>query len=491
MSEAIARTLPAGRRSADPLARLRHVAAGSALPVAAAVISVAGALAITRGAFLVLLAVALATLSVVLLLTRPALGLLVFAGTQPALSPWIQVQLAGRSVGEWWGAGLLAAVLAYLALTRRPARPVRPGYTVPFAFLALYAMLTLFWRPNLDFAAISTVKLASWMLLALAAERIARSAAGQRLILRAGIAMAVVSGGAIAVAMAQNQYGSAYYYEDTFAGSGQTPHGYAGMVVLIVPFVLVALLWGRRVLVSSVLLAGLSVGLLLSYVRTGYVALAVLMVGYAGLGAARRRSQVLVAAVLGTVAIGVAVVVLGDAVSARLNDLANLTQPGGNAHDAGAGRLGFWSAVTGASVDSARMLAVGGGALASEAITTRVLGDNFWAHNDFVELLATGGLGLVLAYVALLAWFARSFWLLARDARQSPLARDIGVVGLLAFGAFVVVAIFNGVVTTPVVGFALLLGLARGMTATPGRTFVDRVPRAARVTDGPATAPRG
>jgi hypothetical protein len=47
------------------------------------------------------------------------------------------------------------------------------------------------------------------------------------------------------------------------------------------------------------------------------------------------------------------------------------------------------------------------------------------------------------------------------------------VIGLLACGAFTVVAMFNGVVTTPVTAFALLLGLARGMSTTPGRSFLD------------------
>jgi hypothetical protein len=472
MSEAIARTPLAGRLASDAARRLRPAGRHAVAAGAVAGVSVVGGAAVANGAFLPLLALAVLTLYVVFFVARPAMALLAFAGTQPLVAPWIQLQAGGTSLGELWGAGLLASVLAYLAVSLRPARAVEPRYTVPLVFLVAYPALTL-WRPDATFAAISTVKAASWILLAVAVERIAGTAAGQRWVLRAGCFMATLSLAAVGAAIVQNQYGAAYYYENAFVGEGQTPHGYVALVVLVLPFLLLALLRGRHVLAASVLVAALCIEVIVSYVRTGYLALGVLIVGCAALGVHRRRTSVLVSALVGAVAIVVAAVVLGDTVSARLNDLSNLTQPGGIADNAGAGRLGFWSAVTQASYDSAGLLAYGGGALSSEAITTRVLGDNFWAHNDFLEMLATGGLTLLLCYVALVAWLYRSFWVLARDRRQSRAARDVGTIGLLATGAFTVVATFNGVVTTPVAAFALLLGLGRGMCATPGTTFLD------------------
>jgi hypothetical protein len=473
MREATARTLLAGRRAPGPATR-----AGAALPraaaaVAVAVLSVVGGLAVSRGAFVPLAVASLLVLYGMLLLARPTLGLLAYVAVRPAFEPWVRTELAGASLGELWGAGLLVSVLAYLTLTPAPARPAQPRYTVPFAFLATYLALTL-WRANAGFAVTSTIKAASWILLALAAERIARTASGQRRVLVAGCVMATLTLGAIALAIARDQYGAAYYIDDSFAGGSQTVHGYVGLAVLVLPLLLVALLQNRRTVLTSLVVAGLCIGIVMSYVRTGYVALAVVIAGFTALGMRRRRPYILVSAAVGTVAIVVTFAVLGDAASGRLNDLANLTGAGaGAAQDAGSGRIGFWTAITQTTFDSVPLLLIGGGALASEDITTRVLADTAWAHNDFLEMLATGGLTLLLCYLALLAWLYRSFWLLARDPRQSQAARDVGVIGLLAAGAFTVVATFNGVVTTPVAAFALLLGLARGMSATPGRTFLD------------------
>jgi O-antigen ligase len=139
--------------------------------------------------------------------------------------------------------------------------------------------------------------------------------------------------------------------------------------------------------------------------------------------------------------------------------------------------VGFETAIMGTTFNSGRLLLIGGGALTTERITSAVVGNRVWAHNDFLEMLATGGAFLLLGYLALLMWLYWSFWLLARDPRQGRAARDVGIVGLLAVGAFTVVSMFNGVVTSPAVAFAVLLGLARGMTTTPGATFLDRPER--------------
>jgi O-antigen ligase len=368
-------------------------------------------------------------------------------------------------------------VLVFLAITRRPGRPVQPRFTLPYCFVALYGLLTL-WRPDSAFAMTSILKLGSWILLALAVERIARTAAGQRMALRAGIAMAILTVFAMGVAIAQNQYGNAYYVERTFNDSGQTPHGYASLGALVLPFVLVGLLRGRHVLRLLGVIAALCIGVVLSYVRTGYLAFAVLLLGFTVLGVKRRHSYILVGAMAATAVIVVTVAVLGNAVTGRLSDLSNLGSSS-TAGNAGAGRVGFETAILGTTFNSGRLLLFGGGALTTERITSAVVGNEVWAHNDFLEMLATGGVLLLLGYLALLMWLYASFRRLARDGRQGRAARDVGVIGMLTVGAFAVVSAFNGEVTTPAAEFALLLGLARGMTATPGATFLDR-PRPAR-----------
>ena len=470
MSEATARMLLAarGRRADGPFREAVRVAM---LPAALVAVCVGGGLAVSRGLFLPLLVLSIAFAYAVLLVARPAIGLLVFATSRLLVEPWVQREVAGRTVGEVWGIGLLATVLVFLALTRRPARPVQPRFTLPYGFVALYVLLT-FWRPDYAFAMTSTVKLASWILLALAVERIARSAAGQRMALRAGYAMAILTVVAIGIAIAQNQYGNAYYFERTFTDTGQTPHGYATLAALVLPFLLVALLRGRHVLRSLGVTAALCIGVVLSYVRTGYMALALMLIGFTALGIKRRHSHILVAAVAGTAAIVVTVAVLGSAVTGRLNDLSNLDSSS-TAGNAGAGRVGFETAIIGTTFNSGRLLLIGGGALTTERITSAVVGNRVWAHNDFLEMLATGGIFLLLAYLAFLMWLYLSFRRLARDPRQGRAARDVGIIGILAVGAFAVVSTFNGVVTTPAAAFAVLLGLARGMTATPGATFLD------------------
>jgi O-antigen ligase len=474
MSEATARVLLAarGRQTDGPVRDAVRVAMP---PAALAVLCVAGGVAVSRGLFLPLLAAILALAYAMLLVARPAIGLLVFATGRLLVEPWVQRQVAGHTIGELWGIALLGAVLVFLALTPRPARPVQPRFTLPLCFVALYALLT-FWRPDVSWAMASALKLASWLLLALAVERIARTAAGQRMALRAGYAMAMLTVLAIGIAIAQDQYGNAYYFERTFVDNGQTPHGYVTLAALVLPFLLVALLRGRHVLGSLGVIAALCIGVVLSYVRTGYVALAVLLIGYTTLGIKRRHSYILIAALAGTAAIVVTVTALGGAVTGRLNDLSNLGNSS-TAGNAGAGRVGFETAIMDTTFNSGRLLLIGGGALTTERITSAVVGNRVWAHNDFLEMLATGGVFLLLGYLALLIWLYRSFRLLARDPRQGRAARDVGIVGLLATGAFAVVSMFNGVVTSPAVAFAVLLGLARGMTTTPGATFLDRPER--------------
>jgi hypothetical protein len=471
MTEATARLLLAARgRRADGLIGDTIRAAMS--PAALTVVCVGCGLAVSAGLFLPLLGVIVALAYAVLLLARPAIGLLVFATSRLFVEPWVQREVAGRTVGELWGIGLLGTVLVFLAITRRPARPVQPSFTLPYCFIALYAVLTL-WRPDSMFALASVLKLASWILLALAVERIARTAAGQRMALRAGCAMAVLTVVAMGVAIAQDQYGNAYYVERTFTDSGQTPHGYVTLAALVLPFLLVALLYGRRMLLTLGTIAALCIGVVLSYVRTGYVAVALLLIGFTAVGVKRRHSHILVGAVAATAAIVVTVAVLGSTVTGRLSDLSNLSSSS-TAGNAGAGRVGFEAAILDTTFASARLLMFGGGALTTERITSAVVGNRVWAHNDFLEMLATGGVLLLLGYLAFLMWLFWSFLRLARDRRQGRAARDVGIIGMLAVGAFAAVSAFNGVVTSPAASFAVLLGLARGMTATPRATFLDR-----------------
>jgi O-antigen ligase len=102
------------------------------------------------------------------------------------------------------------------------------------------------------------------------------------------------------------------------------------------------------------------------------------------------------------------------------------------------------------------------------------LGLFVYAHNDFLEFFATGGLPLVAVYVAFIVWAAASARQLHRDPLQTNRARAVGAIALGAVAAFVTVSFLNSIVFYAAsIEFALLLGLVRGMIGTPGRTCFD------------------
>ena len=97
-----------------------------------------------------------------------------------------------------------------------------------------------------------------------------------------------------------------------------------------------------------------------------------------------------------------------------------------------------------------------------------------WSHNDFVEFLATGGIALAGAYIWLCIDLLKSCHRLAGNDRQTRAARSFGRVAGSATGAFVLFSLFNGVIfSASMIPFAVMIGLARAMYRTPGRTFVD------------------
>ena len=75
----------------------------------------------------------------------------------------------------------------------------------------------------------------------------------------------------------------------------------------------------------------------------------------------------------------------------------------------------------------------------------------------------------------LIGWMFLPAWRLAHDMDQSRRARALGGIGLIALVAFAVMSLASGIAYSSIatIPTALLLGLVRGLEATPGRTFVD------------------
>jgi O-antigen ligase len=315
----------------------------------------------------------------------------------------------------------------------------------------------------LDYA----LKLAAWLLLIVAVEWIARSRTGQEACFRAGYAVALGSAIVIAIAIARDQYGATYY--ETFAqGLDQGPHGFAFLALLSISFPLAAILQRRWYALSLLLVGVLAIEITLSYVRTALVALALIVAAYFFI-AVRRRSPSAFA--LAGAAVGAAYFVQ-DRLASRLADLQLLSS--GDPSKAGSGRVAIWTSVWDGTMESVHNILFGAGAGASNELVDQAIGHFVYAHNDFLEFFATGGLPLVALYVAFIVWAAASARRLHRDPRQTSRARAFGAIALGAVAAFVTISFLNSIVFyAACIEFAVLLGLVRGMAGTPGRTFFD------------------
>lgn len=394
-------------------------------------------------------------------------GALGYAAARPLVDLVVGAELhvldTEVSVGQIWGAGLIVILVAFLVASHLAepvsASAVARACAVPLLFLVAYAVFTL-GRPGASFAALVGSRFASWLLLIAAAARIARTARGQGAVFTAGYAAAVLSASAIAVSIALDRYGSGYYDKDYDFAVGQYPFGFASFAALALAFVLAALLAGRLRRLSAVLAVVSSVWIALSYVRAAYVAAALVLGAYVWAAVSRRRAQALRLAGLAGLAALAAVVVFRETAFERFTE--------------GEYRLGRWRPILEAAFDDAGRVLSGGGAELSSRAYEAATGNEQWAHNDFLELLATGGLPLLAAYLALLAWLALPLVRLVRDRRQSDPARDAGVVLVGAFAAFVWLSFISGVAFTLVaVVLALQIGLVRGMRRTPGATLFD------------------
>jgi O-antigen ligase len=398
-------------------------------------------------------------------LREPAFALLAYAATRPVVDVFVSVPIGPISVGQVWGAGLLLVLTAFLI---RIAFLSRTGARVPLTLGLLIVAYTLFaFRGDTTLALDYAPKLAAWLLLIVAVEWISRTRTGQEACFRAGYAVALGSAIVIGIAIARNKYGATYY--DTFAqGFEQGPHGLAFLALLSISFPLVALLQRRWYALSLALVGILAIEITLSYVRTALMALVLIAVAYFFI-AVRRRSPSAFA--LAGAAAGAAYFVQ-DQLASRLADLQLLSS--GDASEAGSGRVAIWTSVWDGAIESVKTVFVGAGAGASNGLVDQAIGIFVYAHNDFLEFFATGGLPLVAAYVAFIVWAAASARRLHRDPLQTSRARAVGAIALGVVAAFVTVSFLNSIVFYAAsIEFALLLGLVRGMAGTPGRTCFD------------------
>ena len=407
---------------------------------------------------------------VALVLEAPEYSLLAFIVIRPLVDAYVYTSVGGLTLGQVWGIGLLATIAVYFVSRRRVGLPAPPA-----ALLLAYLGLTLV-RPDLTVAVDSGLKLASWVLLAVAVERMCATRRGQAAILKtmwiAAICLLLVT----TFAIAQGRYGAAYYELAPTSGGYSRPHALASLAVLILPFILMYIVAGRRVSLSALVAGLLTLGIIASFVRTAYLALIAVLCAYVmaaiRMKAARARLSVLV---IGGMLV-FAAIWFQDTILRRLSDLPfiNSLIGGQLLEGGGSGRVEFESALLNAGTDSASHIVAGRGAGASVDLLSRFFGTAIWSHNDFLEFFITGGVILLFAYLAFLAWVFLSFVRLYRDTRQSPDVHACSMVLMGGYVGYVVLSAANGIALTAWAAvMAVLIGLARGMLETPGDTALD------------------
>ena len=437
------------------------------VPILALGAAVVAGAAVARGYELVLIIGLVAALYAMLFARAPALALVAYVATRPAVDAFVLADAGPVTVGQVWGAGLLVVVAVYLLGTGSQS-PMRQRMPLPIlALIALYGVFAI--RGDSAITVEFGLKLALWLLLVAAVERIAQTREGQALCFKAGYVLAFGTAVLIGILIATNSYGAAFY--ESFGASQdteQSPIPLSYLALFSIFFPLIALLNRWSPVLSLALVGALTVEIVVSYVRTALVALIVIVAVY--IFVAIRRGRATAFALAG--AFGVTAYVVQDRLGERFADLSLLGSP--DASGAGSNRVAIWDAVWERATSSVESILAGGGAGTSHAISDEVIGHYVDAHNDLLEFFATGGVALALAYAVFLGWAVVSIWRVYSSPLQSSRARSVAAVAFGLMGAFVVVSSLTSVTFySALVGFALALGLIRGMAATPGATCFD------------------
>lgn len=411
------------------------------------------------------------------ILVNPTLFLAYFVGLRPLVDAAVFFPVGSYTLGTVWGAALLGVLLVYWILHGIPSPMRSSDWLIPVLFVVAYALFTMVGRSGDPFDATSNLmKIVSWVFLALACEQIAGTAEGQRTLVQAGTLMAILTAVVIAIAISQNQYGAAYYTGgEGYNTMSQGPHGLASLAVISSAFVWMGAMHSRHRTAYTVLAALLGIGIALSFVRTTFLAYA-LVTGWFVLWSLRsKQPRAVVTAIVAVLAVAGAVYAFQDAMLARLADLSFLSGHGGVELEAGSGRIGIWTTLVKSATATTGRLLLGQGASGSQQAFAAVSGSELWAHNDFLEFLVTGGVGLLFLHLVTVVWLMAPGPNLMRDPRSSQRAKDVGQLVFVVSLAYLVMAIFNGMAfyLSASLAMAMVVGLARGMLQSPGETFLD------------------
>jgi len=387
----------------------------------------------------------------------------------------------GLSASSWWAVGVtLVAAIALTEKSQARSLSLSPRILPVFGLIAAYLVAVVVERAfgGILYAA-GLFSLLSWTLLCLAITASCDSRERQLTVVRCADAAAVVLSVAVFVLVLRNQYGALYYSADAWKSWNPDtmtfPHEYALFAVLLIPIVLAQVHARYHPTLATVLSALLSLVVLLSYVRSAYLALFLMwavFLAQAFSNTALLRVR-LTAAVI-TTSGAIALYMSRFELLHRVNDLLLIGLSGDAANRAGSGRLGFWKELARRATDTNAHLLLGQGLGASRRILFQVMGLGIWAHNDFLEFLVAGGVLMLAIFCTLVGWMIWSTRPLAVDSRQSLPSRRFGVLAVAGTCSWILVAFTNGATFYHAsVAVGVLVGLCRAMRVTPGATWMD------------------
>ena len=303
----------------------------------------------------------------------------------------VGLPLGPASVGQLWGAAVLACAVLYLLRSDWTAATWR----APVILLIAYPIFA-FTREQPSRFLINEIRLVTWLAVVLVIDRYGMDALRQREILRAALASAALLVVVIAVAVKQHQYGSAYYT------------GYAAFLKMNST----QQVFGLAASACSLLLRDRT----LSDPR-----------GAADpslawdLGPLERRDCSV---------FGQRVVCCTrdpphhldgpwDLPEAGVNSRGHLRLRSSGRHGLGAvcpwisdrlsraaPRLAYWRPVLSDTLQHPGAILIGRGPDSSSEVIQQAVGERIWSHNDFIELFATGGVVLLAVFLGFVVWLS-------------------------------------------------------------------------------------
>lgn len=371
------------------------------------------------------------------------LGLVII---RPIIDVFVRTEVGPISLGQAWSAALVLCVAIALVVDKREGSKGLTSFN-PLWFALLYGLLTLP-RPDAFDGLMNALRLVAWMLLLGYLSGVCVDVAGRRMVYRAGLALGFVASAVALVLTSQGLYGVGYYFsKDYYVASGVAgPHALSSVCVLALGFPLLGTLTrGDRTRWTPVLIALLVVGVVLSFVRTSLVALVALLGAYlvATVGTKRQFRSLLTVFILSAAGF----VALWFFQGLVLSRIMGAGESGVSLSDplAGSGRILVWRAVIAKSFSTFWGSIFGYGPNASFEAVRDSVGPSIWSHNDFLEILITGGLFLFIGYIVLAVWLWRAVGSSRTVAPDNHDVRSVVMLGRGMVAAYLILSFFNGI----------------------------------------------